>query len=71
MLVSTVKMATVLEECFIEEQRSLLCFLWVGLRVKDIHKEIFLLRVRRVSLVRWFYLSGKYFADEKKVEAKM
>jgi hypothetical protein len=34
-------MATVLEECTIEEQRSLVRFLWTkGLNEKDIHKEI-------------------------------
>jgi hypothetical protein len=43
-LVSVVKMATVLEECTIEEQRSVVCgfFLWgKGLNTKDIHKEMF------------------------------
>jgi hypothetical protein len=41
-LVSVVKMATVLEECSSEEQRSVLLFLCAkGLNVKDIHKEIF------------------------------
>jgi hypothetical protein len=36
-------MATVLEDCINEEQRSLMCFfLWLkGLITKDIHKEIF------------------------------
>jgi hypothetical protein len=35
-------MATVLEECSIEEQRSLACFLWTKeLNEKDIHKEMF------------------------------
>jgi hypothetical protein len=35
-------MATVLEECNIEEQRSVLCFLWAkGLNAKDIKKEMF------------------------------
>jgi hypothetical protein len=34
-------MATVLEECIIEEQRCL-CVLWAkGLNAKDIHKEMF------------------------------
>jgi hypothetical protein len=34
-------MATVLE-CTEEEQRSVVCFLWVkGLNAKDIHKEMF------------------------------
>jgi hypothetical protein len=35
-------MATVLEECTIEEQRSVVRFLWAnGHNVKDIHKDIF------------------------------
>jgi hypothetical protein len=35
-------MATVLEECTTEEQRSVVRFLWAkGLNAKDIHKEIF------------------------------
>jgi hypothetical protein len=35
-------MATVLEECNIEEQRSVVRFLWAkGLNAKDIHKEMF------------------------------
>jgi hypothetical protein len=38
-LVSVVKMATVLEECTTEEQRSVVLFLWAkGLKAKDIHK---------------------------------
>jgi hypothetical protein len=41
-LVSVVKMATVLEKCTTEVQRSVVCFLWAkGLNVKDIHKEKF------------------------------
>jgi hypothetical protein len=35
-------MATVLEECTTEEQRSVARFLWAkGLYAKDIHKELF------------------------------
>jgi hypothetical protein len=42
MLVSVVKMATVLEEYTTEEQRSVVHFLWAkGPSVKDIHKEMF------------------------------
>jgi hypothetical protein len=38
----TVKMATVLEECTTEEQRSVVLLLWAkGLDAKDINKEIF------------------------------
>jgi hypothetical protein len=41
-LVSIVKMATVLEECTIEEQHSVVRFLWeIGLDAKDIYKEMF------------------------------
>jgi hypothetical protein len=42
MLVSVVRMATVLEECITEEQLSVMRFLWEeGLDAKDIHKESF------------------------------
>jgi hypothetical protein len=35
-------LATVLEKCNTEEQRSVVRFLWAeGLNVKDIHKEMF------------------------------
>jgi hypothetical protein len=35
-------MATVLEACITEEQRSVVRFLWAeGLNAKDIHKEMF------------------------------
>jgi hypothetical protein len=45
-LVSVVKMATVLEECSAEEQRSVVRSLWVkGLSAKDILKQIFLFMV--------------------------
>jgi hypothetical protein len=41
-IVSVVKMATVLEECITEEQRSVVRLLWAkGLSAKDIHKEMF------------------------------
>jgi hypothetical protein len=36
------KMATVIEECITEEQRSVMRFLWEkGLSAKDVHKEMF------------------------------
>jgi hypothetical protein len=39
MLLSVVKMATVLEERTAEDERSVVRFLWAkGLNVKDIHK---------------------------------
>jgi hypothetical protein len=42
MLVSVVKMATVLEENTTDEQRSIVHFLWEKrLNAKDIHKQIF------------------------------
>jgi hypothetical protein len=42
MLVSVVKMATVLEDFTTEEQSSAVCFSWAkGLNAKDIHKEMF------------------------------
>jgi hypothetical protein len=42
MLVSVVKMATVLDECTTQQQRSAVCFLSAkGLNAKDIHKEMF------------------------------
>jgi hypothetical protein len=38
-------MVTVLSECTIEEQRSLVRLLWAkGLTTKDIHKDMFCLR---------------------------
>jgi hypothetical protein len=41
-LVSVVKMATVLEECSNEKQRSVVRFLWTkGLTAKYINKEVF------------------------------
>jgi hypothetical protein len=41
-LVSVVKMATVLQQCSTEEQRSVMSFLWAkGLNGTDIHKEMF------------------------------
>jgi hypothetical protein len=41
-LVSVVKMATMLEECTVEEVRSIVCF-FVGKRLnaRDVHKEMF------------------------------
>jgi hypothetical protein len=41
-MISVVKMATELEKCTIEEQRSVVHFWWTkGLNAKDIHKEMF------------------------------
>jgi hypothetical protein len=42
MLVSVVKLATVLEEYTTEKQRFTVCFLWEkGHNAKDIYKEVF------------------------------
>jgi hypothetical protein len=42
MLVSPVKLSTVLEDCTTEAQFCCVCFLWAkGLNEKDIHKEMF------------------------------
>jgi hypothetical protein len=58
-LVSVVRIATVLEECITEEQRSVMSFLWAkGLNAKDIHKEIFLVYggkcLSRKAVHYWF-----------------
>jgi hypothetical protein len=54
-LVSVVKMATMLEECTTEEQRSVVRFLWAkGLNAKDIHKEIFSVYSGSVCCVKQF-----------------
>jgi hypothetical protein len=48
-------MATVLEECTTQEQRSVMSFLWAkGLNAKDIHKEMFLFTVESVCNVKQF-----------------
>jgi wyosine [tRNA(Phe)-imidazoG37] synthetase (radical SAM superfamily) len=55
-LVSVVKMATVLEVCTTEEQRSVVRFLLVkGVNAEDIHKnKCFLFTVGRVRCVKCF-----------------
>jgi hypothetical protein len=57
-LVSVVKMATVLEECNIGEQRFVMRFLWAKeLNVKDIYKEMFALYngkyLSRKAVLNW------------------
>jgi hypothetical protein len=66
-------MATVLEECIIEEQRSVVRFLWAkGLNAKDIHKEMFPVYggkcVSRKGVHNWAEIRGKRFLDEEEVE---
>jgi hypothetical protein len=59
-LISVTKMATMFEECTIEEQRSVVRFLWSkGLNAKDIHKEIF--PVGSVCRVKLFTIFEKFF----------
>jgi hypothetical protein len=54
-LVSVVKMASVPEECIIEEQHSVVRFLQPkGLNAVDIYKECFLFTVGRVCRVKRF-----------------
>jgi hypothetical protein len=63
MLLSVVKMATILEECTIEEQRSVVRFSFVdkGLNVKDIHKKSFLFTEGSVCRVKQFTSEWKLF----------
>jgi hypothetical protein len=58
-------MATMLEECTTEEQRSVVRFLWAkGLDAKDIHKEMFPFMVGSVCCIKSFSLGGRSFADD-------
>jgi hypothetical protein len=72
MLVSVVKMDTVLEECTIEEQRSVVrYFLWAkGLNAKDIHKEMFPVYngkcLSRKAVHNW--VEKLRFADDEEVK---
>jgi hypothetical protein len=64
-------MATVLEECTTEEQRSVVRFLWAeGLNEKDIHKEMFPVYSGK-CLSRRFHLGGKRFADDEEDETEV
>jgi hypothetical protein len=59
----------VLEECPIEEQRSVVRLLWAkGLHAKDIHKEMFLAYggkcLSRKAVHSWVAKLGKRFADD-------
>jgi hypothetical protein len=69
-------MATVLEECTIEDQCSLCTFWWIKDSVQRIFiKKCYLFMVRSVCRLKRFttgsrncHLGGKYFADDEKVE---
>jgi hypothetical protein len=68
-------MATVLDVCTTEEQRSVAHSLWAkGLNAEDIHKEMFPVCVgkclSRKPVHNWFERRGKHFADEE-VETKV
>jgi hypothetical protein len=63
-------MATVFEEYTMEEQRSLVSFLWAeGLNAKNIHKEMFHLSggkcLSRKAVHNWGEKCGKRFTDEE------
>jgi hypothetical protein len=65
-LVSVVKMAIVLEEGCIEEQRSFLRFLWAkGLNAKDITKKCFLFTVGSVYHVKRFTIPSRTFPSRR------
>jgi hypothetical protein len=69
-------MATVLQECNTEEQRSVLRFLWAkGLNAKDIQKETFPVYggkcLSRKAVHNWFEKRGKRFADDEEAEMEM
>jgi hypothetical protein len=70
-------MATVLEECTIEEQLSVArFFLWAkGLNAKDIHKEISPVYVGKCvshkAVHSWVEKRDKNFADNNKVETEV
>jgi hypothetical protein len=75
-LVSVVKMATVLEECINEEQRSVFVFLLCVCGKKDSMQRIFVKKCFLFILgsdcrVKRFYLGGKCFSDEEKVETEV
>jgi hypothetical protein len=67
-------MATVLEECIIEEQRSVVVhFLWAkGLNANDIHKEMFSVYGRkclsRKAVHNWVEKRGKRLLEDEEIE---
>jgi hypothetical protein len=65
-------MATVLEECIAEEQRSVVRFYGQKDPMQRLFiKKYFLLTVGSVCRVKRFSLHGKRFADDEEVEAKV
>jgi hypothetical protein len=78
-LVLVVIMATVLEMCVTEEQRSIVRFLWAKDSMQMIFiKRCFLFTVGNVSRVKRFttgsrncQLRGRYFADDEEVETEV
>jgi hypothetical protein len=66
-------MATVLEDCTTEKQRSVVRFLCAkGLNAKDIHKEMFPVNgemcLSRKAVHNWVEKRGNRFADDEEVE---
>jgi hypothetical protein len=62
-------MATVLQECTIKEQRSVVRFCGQKNILQRIFiKKCFLFTLRSVCRVKRFHLGGKYFADDEEVE---
>jgi hypothetical protein len=69
-------MTTVLEECTIEEQPSVVRFLWAkGLNAKDIHKEMFPVYggmcLSRSAVHSWVQKHGKRFSEDEEVETEV
>jgi hypothetical protein len=74
MLVSVVKMVTVLEECIAEELRSVVQFFFCGqnnLMQKIFIMKCFLFMVESVCHVKRFTTGGKRFADDEEVETEV
>jgi hypothetical protein len=69
-------MATVLDGCITEEQRTVVGFLWAkGLSAKDIHKEMFPVYggncLSRKAVRNWVDKRGKNFADDEETETEV
>jgi hypothetical protein len=64
-------MATVLEECTIEEKRSVVRFLWAkGINAKDIKKFVHVCGGKCLSH-KVVHNGGKYFADDEEVKTEV
>jgi hypothetical protein len=62
-------MATVLEECNTQEQRSVVCTLWAkGLNAMDIHKEIFPVYSGKCLSRKTLTTGRQIFAYDEEVE---